>query len=140
MCFDEINISIILIWKQYYLKIYKNQMKSLILSLNQTDFDTNVINIINITFFNCQASSLLLCYLEFYSLALLWNTEALILETLLKSFFCHYGLLYCQFYNSCKEVFAAGNCYSFENKNINTLALNSKLICIWTYISWVISH
>ena len=143
MCSDKINVLIILIWKQCCLKTYKIQIKSLTLEFNHADSDINTI------FSDCQSSSsssssLLSssssCCSEFYSLTLLWDIRSLTLKTLLTSSLHHHDLLYCQFYNSCKKIFAAGNCYSFGNKNIDTLSLDLKLVCIWAHVDQAISH
>jgi len=143
MCSDEINVLITLIWKWCCLKTYKIQIESLILEFNYVNSDINTI------FSDCQSSSssssLSLsssssCCSEFYSLTLLQDTESLTLKTLLTFSLCHHDLLYYQFYNSCKKIFAAENYYFFENKNIDTLSLDLKLVHIWAHVDWVISH
>ncbi|KAJ9292425.1 hypothetical protein DTO271G3_8792 [Paecilomyces variotii] len=50
------------------------------------------------------------------------------------------GLYYCQFYNSCKEVFAIGDHYPFSNPALDTLALDRNLVRTWGYIGQAISH
>ena len=136
MCFDKINVLIILIWKWCCLKTYKIQIKNLILEFNHVNFNINII------FSDCQfffssslsSSSSSSCCSEFYLLTLLQDIRLLTLKTLLTFSFHHHNLLYYQFYNSCKKIFAAENCYFFKNKNINTLFLDFKLVHIWTHV------
>ena len=77
---------------------------------------------------------------EFYPLVLLRDTGALTLETSARSSLRHHGLLYCQLYNSCKEVFAAGNCYPFGNESVDTLCLDPQLVHAWADVGRATSH
>ncbi|KJF60947.1 uncharacterized protein CIMG_13341 [Coccidioides immitis RS] len=49
----------------------------------------------------------------------------------LKLYWCSllycWGLLYCQFYNTVKKIFTASQHFSFANKNLDILTLDSRL-------------
>jgi hypothetical protein len=50
------------------------------------------------------------------------------------------GLLYCQFYNTSKEILAAGNHYPFQNKRLDTLALDPGMARTWQHVGGAVSH
>jgi hypothetical protein len=80
------------------------------------------------------------CRKEFYPLALLRDSGALTLETKNTSSLRRCGLLYSQFYNSCKEAFAAGNQYPFSNEHLDTLALDPRLVQSWQHVGKAVCH
>ncbi|KAK2793818.1 hypothetical protein FQN50_009980 [Emmonsiellopsis sp. PD_5] len=77
---------------------------------------------------------------EFYPMSFLSEAGSLTLETRPKSALRQSGLLYCQFYNTIKEVFAAGNHYTFGAEHLDTLTLDPGLIRTWQHIGRVSSH
>ncbi|EAS27255.3 uncharacterized protein CIMG_12557 [Coccidioides immitis RS] len=77
---------------------------------------------------------------QFYLLLFLHNLESIMLESHWCSPLHHQGLLYCQFYNIIKEVFAAGQHFPFANENLDMLALDSGLVQTWQHIKKAISH
>ncbi|EAS27246.3 uncharacterized protein CIMG_12561 [Coccidioides immitis RS] len=77
---------------------------------------------------------------QFYLLLFLHDLEFMILELHQCSPLHHWGLLYCQFYNIIKKIFIAGKHSPFANENLDTLALNSRLVQIWQHIEKIISY
>ena len=76
----------------------------------------------------------------FYPFTMLQDTGSLTIETGKRSPRRMAGLLYCQFYPSIKEVFAAGNVYPFTNPAIESLALDKKLRKTWELVGGGLSH
>ncbi|KMU92544.1 hypothetical protein CIHG_10346 [Coccidioides immitis H538.4] len=64
---------------------------------------------------------------QFYLLSFLCDLEFIMLELHWCSPLCHQSLLYCQFYNTIKKIFAAGQHFLFANENLDMLALDSGL-------------
>lgn len=48
--------------------------------------------------------------------------------------------LYCQLYNSVKEIFTAGKIYPFSNLTLDTLAVNPGLVSAWHCVGGDVSH
>jgi hypothetical protein len=75
----------------------------------------------------------------FYPTSMLHDSGSLTIET--NSSSCRRaGLLYSQFYSSIKEVFAAGNVYTFTNTALETLALDPKLCKTWQHVGGGLSY
>ncbi|EAS27271.2 uncharacterized protein CIMG_13490 [Coccidioides immitis RS] len=77
---------------------------------------------------------------QFYPLSFLCDLEFMILEPHWCSPLHHQGLLYCQFYNIIKKIFMTGKHSPFANENLDTLALDSRLVQIWQHIRKAISY
>ncbi|KMU92712.1 hypothetical protein CIHG_10548 [Coccidioides immitis H538.4] len=77
---------------------------------------------------------------QFYSLSFLHDLGSMTLELHWCSPLHHQGLLYCQFYNIIKKIFVAGKHSLFANENLDTLALDPRLVQIWQHIEKTISH
>ncbi|EDN04950.1 predicted protein [Histoplasma mississippiense (nom. inval.)] len=77
---------------------------------------------------------------EFYPMSFLSEAGSLTLETRPRSALRQSGLLYCQFYNTIKEVFAAGNHYAFGAEHLDTLALDPGLVRMWQHVGRGVSH
>ncbi|EER22854.1 hypothetical protein CPC735_001700, partial [Coccidioides posadasii C735 delta SOWgp] len=77
---------------------------------------------------------------QFYPLSFLRDLGSMTLEPHRCSPLRRRGLLYCQFYNTVKEVFAAGQHSPFANENLDTLALDPGLVRTWQHIGKAISH
>ncbi|KMU82203.1 hypothetical protein CIHG_10597, partial [Coccidioides immitis H538.4] len=77
---------------------------------------------------------------QFYSLSFLCDLGFMTLE-LHQCFLLYcWSLLYCQFYNIIKKIFMASKHSLFANENLDTLALDSRLVQIWQHIRKAISH
>ncbi|KAJ4288629.1 hypothetical protein N0V90_011866 [Kalmusia sp. IMI 367209] len=76
----------------------------------------------------------------FYPFSMLHDSGSMTIETHRSSKSRAGGLLYSQFYSSIKEMFAAGNAYSFTNAAIETLALGPKLRKTWQHVGAGLSH
>ena len=70
----------------------------------------------------------------FYPFSFLRDTGSLTIETRTGSYLRKNGLLYSQFYNSVKEVFAAGNQYPFSNPLLEALALDHESYQTWQHV------
>ncbi|EFW13182.1 conserved hypothetical protein [Coccidioides posadasii str. Silveira] len=77
---------------------------------------------------------------QFYSLSFLHDLGSMMLEPHQCFPLHHQGLLYCQFYNTIKEVFMASQHSPFANENLDTLALDPGLVQTWQHIGKAISH
>lgn len=77
---------------------------------------------------------------EFYPFALLRDIGSLTIEPSTGSQLRKHGLLYCQHYNTSKEIFAAGNHYPFSNPALDTLALDPGLVRMWRHVGGALSH
>nr|KMM66544.1 hypothetical protein CPAG_02882 [Coccidioides posadasii RMSCC 3488] len=77
---------------------------------------------------------------QFYLLLFLRDLGSMMLEPHWCSLLRRRGLLYCQFYNTVKEVFAAGQHSLFANENLDMLALDPGLVRTWQHIGKAISH
>ncbi|EFW15480.1 conserved hypothetical protein [Coccidioides posadasii str. Silveira] len=77
---------------------------------------------------------------QFYPLLFLYDLGSMTLELHWCSPLHHQGLLYCQFYNTIKEVFMAGQHFLFANENLDMLALDPGLVQTWQHIGKAISH
>ena len=71
---------------------------------------------------------------EFYSFSFLRDMGSMTLEPRRRSSLRRQGLLYCQFYNTSKEIFTAGNHGLFANVNLDGLALDPGLLRTWQHI------
>ncbi|KJF60395.1 uncharacterized protein CIMG_12927 [Coccidioides immitis RS] len=65
---------------------------------------------------------------QFYLLSFLYDLESMMLELHWCSPLCYWGLLYCQFYNTIKKIFVAGQHFPFANKNLDMLTLDPGLV------------
>ncbi|KAJ5091028.1 hypothetical protein N7532_009712 [Penicillium argentinense] len=70
----------------------------------------------------------------FYLFSFLRDTGSLTIQTRTRSHLRKTGLLYSQFYNSVKEIFAAGNQYPFSNPLLEALALDHVSYQTWQHI------
>jgi hypothetical protein len=70
----------------------------------------------------------------FYPLSFLRDTGSLTVETKKGTHVHDDGLRYSQFYNSKKEVFAAGNHYPFSNPLLEVLALDQEIYRTWQHL------
>ncbi|EAS34648.3 uncharacterized protein CIMG_12923 [Coccidioides immitis RS] len=77
---------------------------------------------------------------QFYLLLFLCDLGSMMLEPHQCSPLHCQGLLYCQFYNTIKKIFMASKHSLFANENLDTLALDLRLVQIWQHIRKAISH
>lgn len=77
---------------------------------------------------------------EYYTQSFVRAHGSMTLEPYPKSPLRKQGLLYCQLYNTSKDILAAGNHYPFQNERLDTLALDPGMVRTWQHIGGAVSH
>ncbi|OJD19313.1 hypothetical protein ACJ73_08650 [Blastomyces percursus] len=77
---------------------------------------------------------------EFYPLSFLRDAGSMTLEPRRSSLLRQHGLMYCQLYNTSKEVLTAGKHSPFQNERLETLSLDRGLIRTWQHVGKALSH
>lgn len=68
------------------------------------------------------------------------TSGSLTLESYCHGGLCQHDILYCQPYNSVKEIFTAGKIYPFSNLTLDTLAVSPGLVRASQRVGGAVSH